>query len=128
MRVSSRISKVLPRSLVSCCQGHTSHDLAEYYSKQPLCKALIKAAWNALRKTTDHNHWLDIISFLHYLEKNSSIHLEDNVIPLIDPFKDVKYDLEELHRQSKAKYDKKKNHNKEDTQQDETLSYDERQE
>eukprot|EP01083_Nonionella_stella_P050030 133200_1 len=36
--------------------------------------------------------------------------------------------LEELHRQSKAKYNKKKNHNKEDTQQDETLLYDERQE
>ena len=69
----------LPRTLLARCQNHSTHGMCDYYKNASNCKTFIKCIWNVLRTTTDHSHWLEVISFFYHVSKNKTIRLESHI-------------------------------------------------
>ena len=97
----------LPKTLVARCGSHTSKDLTMWFGKKnaPQSKAVVKGAWDTLKKTLCYQHWVEIVSLLRFLQYTNKISVSGDCIPIYDPFVNVTYNLEEVYQESKNNFE-----------------------
>eukprot|EP01084_Bolivina_argentea_P287631 493558_1 len=98
--LSEKVSELSQYALEGCVPVASYNIQEVYYSFYPINNSLL---------------WLEVISFLKYIEANDGkILMKSNTINVSDPFENEKYDMTELYEQSLKKWNKKQNNIKDD--------------